>query len=305
MGILNGHLKIDVVFTSTIYTKAMGFIYRISHKNKSYIGQTRRPYEERWNQHKNSIRDLSINRPLVDALRVIGVEHFMFEVLLECNDSLLNRYEQDLIKQYNSVHPHGYNYTTGGEYDFARPEELCRKIGEGVKRYFEDPDARERNRIVQKKARENPELREKDRQVQLDYSATPEGKAKAEAHSIFMKARFESEEGIAQAKACSERMIARAKTEEGKAKNAQAQAKRNEWYKTPDGIAFRKASSERATQLIEERKKSIPVRHCDVCDYIPPNNSKPKLDRHCKSQRHLDRIQSASENVIKHIKVSI
>jgi hypothetical protein len=71
-------LKIDVIFTSTVYIKAMGFIYRISHKNKSYIGQTRRPYEERWNQHKNSIKDISINRPLVDALRVIGIEHFVF-----------------------------------------------------------------------------------------------------------------------------------------------------------------------------------------------------------------------------------
>jgi len=278
----------------------MGFIYRISHKNKSYIGQTRRPYEERWNQHKNSIKDSSVNRPLVDALRVIGVENFVFEVLLECNDSLLNHYEKDLIKQYNSYHPDGYNYTTGGESDFARPEELCRKIGEGVKRYFENPEARERNRIAQKKARENPELREKDRQAQLDYNASPEGKAKREVHSVFMKARFESEEGIAQTKAHSERLIARAKTEEGKAKNAQAQAKRNEWYKTPEGIKFRKEQSERVKKQIEERKALIPVRHCVTCDYTPSNNSKPKLDRHYKTQRHINKVKSASENIIEH-----
>jgi group I intron endonuclease len=279
----------------------MGFIYRISYKNKSYIGQTRRPYEERWKQHKNNVNNLSINRPLVDAMRVIGVENFVFEVLLECNDSLLNLYEQKLIKQYDSLHPHGYNYTTGGECNFDRPEELCRKIGEGVKRYFEDPEARERNKIAQKKARENPELREKDRQVQLDYSATPEGKVKAEVHSAFMKAWFKSEEGIAQAKNCSERMKADAKTEEGRAKNAGAQAKRNEWYKTSEGIAFREAQSERAKLVIEKRKASIPVRRCDVCDYTPPNNSKPKLDRHCKSQRHLDRLKTASGNIIEHV----
>lgn len=90
-------------------------IYRIKNKinNKSYIGQST-CIENRWKQHLSEAKDKSSSKPLYQAIRKYGVENFSFEVLEECDTSLLDEKEVYYINLYNS-YKEGYNATLGGQ----------------------------------------------------------------------------------------------------------------------------------------------------------------------------------------------
>ena len=118
-------------------------IYKITNmvNGKAYIGQAQN-IEKRWNEHihytknKNS---LAYTKPLYKAMRKYGVENFSFEILILCEEELLNLMEIYYIEKYNSyIHAensNGYNLTLGGEgtrgYVFS--EEHKKKISENAK----------------------------------------------------------------------------------------------------------------------------------------------------------------------------
>jgi group I intron endonuclease len=90
-------------------------VYGIKNKvtNKVvYIGQTVRPLSHRWTQH---LRDSSNQEyPLYRAMRKYGKENF--EVFtIETVESLeeLNKREVELINQFNTLSPNGYNLMLG------------------------------------------------------------------------------------------------------------------------------------------------------------------------------------------------
>lgn len=91
------------------------YIYKITNKlnGKSYIGQTRKTVEERFNQH---VRD-AVNGHgfyVQNAIRKYGVENFMVEVLDTAKDEgELNRLEEYYIRKFNTVEL-GYNLSYGG-----------------------------------------------------------------------------------------------------------------------------------------------------------------------------------------------
>lgn len=95
----------------------MGYIYRaISPSGKSYIGQTCKTPEKRWQEH---IEDAAKSdggkcRYLNNAIRKYGHQTFKLETLIECNDSQLDNFEVLMIKAYASFGPMGYNLTSGG-----------------------------------------------------------------------------------------------------------------------------------------------------------------------------------------------
>lgn len=90
----------------------MGYIYKITNNcnQKVYIGQTKRPPEERWYEH---IHNNTINSLIHDSIKKYGVESHSFEVLEQCDDDLLNQQEKYWIAYYNSFY-NGYNLTEGG-----------------------------------------------------------------------------------------------------------------------------------------------------------------------------------------------
>ena len=87
------------------------FLYKITNliNNKVYIGQTIHP-DKRWWEHKQ--RAKTHNYPIHLAIVKYGEENFVFEILEESQN--YNEREKELIKQYNSLSPNGYNIIPGG-----------------------------------------------------------------------------------------------------------------------------------------------------------------------------------------------
>ena len=99
-------------------------IYKVTNQinNKSYIGQSKH-IEARWRQHHTE--PFNINSDTYDvifykAIRKYGIENFIFEVIEECDESMLNEREKYWIAKYNTYvnapNSNGYNMTRGGEF---------------------------------------------------------------------------------------------------------------------------------------------------------------------------------------------
>jgi group I intron endonuclease len=92
------------------------YLYRIINQvnNKIYIGQTKNP-KQRWRRHKIDARHLSPLMLISKAIKKYGVENFTFEVIATTTSlNLANESEIELIAQYQSQAPFGYNATIGG-----------------------------------------------------------------------------------------------------------------------------------------------------------------------------------------------
>ena len=95
-------------------TEKTGVIYRIYHKEsmKSYIGKTIHPDVRIHNHFSGRGKSPAIK----NAIKKYGENTFVVEIL-ERNvpEVLLSKLEILYIRFYNSVAPHGYNLTEGGE----------------------------------------------------------------------------------------------------------------------------------------------------------------------------------------------
>lgn len=96
-------------------------IYKFTNKitGDSYIGQSV-DIRKRYIQHKNRYdtfggkTEARENTYFHEMLRHYGFHNFEFEVLEECNRDQLNEKEVYYIRAYNTLYPHGYNLTRGG-----------------------------------------------------------------------------------------------------------------------------------------------------------------------------------------------
>jgi group I intron endonuclease len=80
-----------------------------------YIGYTSKTIDERFKMHCENAR-WKRNYALADAIRVYGVPAFTVELLLQCeNHKEACEHEIRFIKELNSILPHGYNMTHGGD----------------------------------------------------------------------------------------------------------------------------------------------------------------------------------------------
>lgn len=116
----------------------VGYIYKIVNQitDHIYIGQTFQNPKKRWKQH---IRDHRSDRHMSNALRKYGVENFTFEVLICCNtQENLNWCETFFIKEYNSLHPHGYNYNYGGDKKLGISEITRKRLSESHKGHHQN-----------------------------------------------------------------------------------------------------------------------------------------------------------------------
>lgn len=97
--------------------KYMGYIYKIVNdiNDKIYIGKTCDTIEERMKEHQRDYLKTGVEkRPLYNAMRKYGANHFQIEQIEECDNSVLNQREQYWIQFYDS-YKNGYNATLGGD----------------------------------------------------------------------------------------------------------------------------------------------------------------------------------------------
>lgn len=90
----------------------MGYIYCItSPSGKKYIGQTKRDYNKRFNEHCKILGNCIL---LENAIVKYGKDNMILELIEEVIDSQLDEYESKYITEFNTMEPHGYNIRSGG-----------------------------------------------------------------------------------------------------------------------------------------------------------------------------------------------
>jgi group I intron endonuclease len=110
----------------------MGYIYCItSPSGKQYIGQTKRNYNKRFNEHCKLLKSCIL---LENAIKKYGKDNMKFEILLEINNNLLDEYEKSFINMLSTLEPYGYNIRNGGSKGFhselSRQRMRDSKLGE-------------------------------------------------------------------------------------------------------------------------------------------------------------------------------
>lgn len=91
-------------------------IYQIENKinNKKYIGQST-DYMRRYKKHIYNAKN-GVQKRLYDSIRKYGSENFEISIICECKDKNdMNLKEAYYIKEYDTLHPNGYNMSDGGE----------------------------------------------------------------------------------------------------------------------------------------------------------------------------------------------
>lgn len=90
----------------------MGIIYKYtSPSGKSYIGQTIYSKKIREGKDGKEYRECPV---FYNAIQKYGIENFSYEILEECDNSLLDEKEKYYIKKYDTFN-NGYNLTEGGQ----------------------------------------------------------------------------------------------------------------------------------------------------------------------------------------------
>ena len=113
----------------------MAYIYCITNliNEKKYVGKTTYSITKRFQEHcRDSKKERCEKRPLYDAMNKYGIENFVVEQLIECDELELNSYECLFIEQLNTYN-NGYNATKGGDgsilFDY---KEIVRLYQEGL-----------------------------------------------------------------------------------------------------------------------------------------------------------------------------
>ena len=84
----------------------MGFIYKIEclANNKIYIGQTKRDFKNRINEHKYDLKhNRHPNKDIQNDFNTFGMNKFRFSVLKECNNNDLIDFETEYIDFYGGI----------------------------------------------------------------------------------------------------------------------------------------------------------------------------------------------------------
>lgn len=94
------------------------YVYKITNKinNKLYIGITN-DIKKRWSNEKSYPADPKRRQVIQEAIHKYGTDNFIFEVIakgLSIEEAV--QQEKNLILEYNTLIPNGYNVHPGGEY---------------------------------------------------------------------------------------------------------------------------------------------------------------------------------------------
>ena len=152
-------------------------IYKITNvqNGKIYLGQSKN-IRHRFLQHLSALKlNKHDNTHLQNAFNKYGVSSFMFEVLLNCEESDLRSHEKDLIYLAESYKPHiGYNKTMGGD-GCQMTQEVRDKISKAHKGR-KHTEAFRRMRSVSAKGNKNSVGRKVSEETREKQSAAKRGK---------------------------------------------------------------------------------------------------------------------------------
>ena len=111
----------------------MGYVYKITNtrNNKSYIGiSIHEPTQGRIKHHLSGHG----NQCIASAVKKYGQNAFVYEVLeADVFDEFLPDLEIAYIAEFNTVAPHGYNLTRGGNGSGSTSEQTRRRISAALK----------------------------------------------------------------------------------------------------------------------------------------------------------------------------
>lgn len=113
------------------------YLYKVTNKvnGKCYIGYTC-DFKRRIGQHRRMNGNLKL---FYSDISLFGVDNFSFEWIASCrNKEDAKKGEIELIKQWNSRHPNGYNITPGGDYSISHSKETISKIIKANKEYLKN-----------------------------------------------------------------------------------------------------------------------------------------------------------------------
>lgn len=157
-------------------------IYMIQNKvnNKIYIGQAV-DIEDRWGEHRRGLRGgYHHNKHLQNSWKRDGEENFEFTVLLECEESNLNMYEEYYIFELMTYDPRvGYNKDYGGK--SGRPtEETKRKLSEARKGEKHHMYGKQLSEEAKRKMSESHKGRQFSEETRRKLSEAKKGKHRSE-----------------------------------------------------------------------------------------------------------------------------
>ena len=273
-----------------------GSIYKIQFPNgKYYIGLNTTSLEQRKKEHKHAAKS-GDTRCLYNALRKHDMVDIFELIEIDTADTLEELCQKEIgyIKEYNSYYMdmNGYNMTRGGEgtNGYVPTEDERKLMSEKIKKYNENPEARQKNSEAQKKyfkehpeaGKEhgermktfwvnNPEARERQSEITIKYNEEhPEVvKARAEKRKKTIEENPEILERMREikiqyfkdnpeaGKEHSEKMKKLFENPEQREKNSKAQKKR---FENPEE---RKLNSERSKKYFENpeaRQKHSEIR---------------------------------------------
>ena len=122
---MKNQVKVDVSIDN------VSKIYSITNiaNGKKYIGQSV-DVKSRIRNHKWALKhDCHINDHLQKSFNKYGEDCFVFEIICECSEENLDRFERFYIAQYNCIDPnYGYNSETGGNLNKHWSEQLREKM---------------------------------------------------------------------------------------------------------------------------------------------------------------------------------
>ena len=104
----------------------MGTIYRATNtvNGKMYIGQTKRKLSYRIREHINLAGKEQPRLLVHRAIQKYGSDNFIWVVLEECDESVLDDREIFYIEYHNTLAPFGYNLASGGVTNFGASGEF-------------------------------------------------------------------------------------------------------------------------------------------------------------------------------------
>lgn len=161
-------------------------IYLFTNKinGKKYVGQTVRPFEDRFSEHRR--KDSLLSR----AFKKYGIENFDHEIIDTASDvNELNEKEIFWTKQLNSKFPNGYNLCDGGDNTkgYRHSEEAKQKMSTTKKRLGSMKG--EKNHFHGKKHSEETKAHLRSLWTSGKRTITPEWRAKIEANRYTVKVR--------------------------------------------------------------------------------------------------------------------
>lgn len=103
----------------------LGQVYCIKNTitNQRYIGITKYSFKKRYGNRVDWWNASSINIKVKNSVAIYGHQNFKVTILEECRVEELAEREIFYIKKFNSLHPSGFNLTSGGNHNYFISEE--------------------------------------------------------------------------------------------------------------------------------------------------------------------------------------